>query len=85
MCVTSLDTKVAYDGLDWLLAGREFYTVGTVRMEILDSMYGTASSGRVDRRGVGQADGMGPAVYSGMLASTFLERCCRPVAIVLYW
>ena len=75
-CVTSLDTKVAYDGLDWLLAGREFYTVGTVqqkdRMEILDSMYGTASSGRVDNRGVGQADGMGPAVHADMLASTFL-------------
>jgi len=75
-CVTSLDTKVAYDGLDWMLAGRKFYTVGTVqqkdRIEILDSMYGTASSGRVDNRGVGQADGVGPAVHSGMLASTFL-------------
>jgi len=75
-CVTSLDTKVAYDGLDWLLAGRELYTVGTVqqkdRMEILDSMYGTASSGRVDNREVGQADGIGPAVHSDMLASTFL-------------
>ena len=48
-CVTSHYTKVTYDGLDWLLAGREFSTVGTVqqkdRMEILDSMYGTASSG----------------------------------------
>jgi len=48
-CVTTLDTKVAYDGLEWLLAGTEFYTVGTVQqkdiMEILDSMYGTASSG----------------------------------------
>ena len=41
-------------------------------LEILDSMYGTVSSGRVDNRGVGQADGMGPAVHSGMLASTLL-------------
>jgi len=75
-CVTSLYTKVAYDGLDWVLAGTEFYTVGTVqqknRMEILDSMYGTASSGRVDNLGVGQADGMGQAVHSDMLASTTL-------------
>jgi len=30
-CVFSLDLKVASDGLEWMLAGREFHTAGDVK------------------------------------------------------
>jgi len=32
-CVLSFDVKVACDGLDWILPGREFHTVGEVQQK----------------------------------------------------